>query len=535
MSVLARKWLRLDGKDFSFDRYPMQVAFYDGRFPRMLFKTSRQVGKSVTLAGLNILECCVTPHFSTMFVSPSKEQTTRFSSSRLTKIMKYSPKIRDNFLQTDLTDRVFHKQFTNGSEMLLTYACDDAERLRGPTTHRNMYDEVQDMLYDPVIIIGNETMSNSDFQFETYAGTPLTMENTIQYLWETSTQNEWIMKCEACGSRQYIDSDKALGKHGPICIKPGCGAYLNPFEGGWVALNPPREENNENFYVKLHGFHLNQLILPSNVPKAMEKFGQEAAELAQRRWDRILAKHNAPGYSEARFNNEVIGVSDAVGTRLLTQEELERCCDERWPLVPEPNQNVFRQFSAIVAGVDWSGGGTTGISRTVLWICGWEIAEQRYRLLYYKVYTGRNPVDIVDDIAAHCLRYRVQMVVGDAGEGHLANNLLAKKIGARRVYQLQYGSQKKALTWNGVDRFTGDRTILIDNYFMLLKRGGVAFGPKKQMSVAFDDILNEYEEITLQGKKVWRHSPQKPDDCLHAGLFSWVAHRIVSGDLQFTG
>jgi hypothetical protein len=68
---------------------------------------------------------------------------------------------------------------------------------------------------------------------------------------------------------------------------------------------------------------------------------------------------------------------------------------------------------------------------------------------------------------------------------------------------------------------------------MKLKQGAVEFGPEDQMKMAMEDILNEYEEVTQHGKKVWRHSPQKPDDCLHAGLFGWVAYKISVGDTKF--
>jgi hypothetical protein len=109
---------------------------------------------------------------------------------------------------------------------------------------------------------------------------------------------------------------------------------------------------------------------------------------------------------------------------------------------------------------------------------------------------------------------------------------MTKLGGEHRVRQLQYGSQKQPITWNRIDRYTTDRTMLIDGYFMLIKRGGVEFAHPDQMHTAFQDILNEYEEVTLQGKKVWRHSPQKPDDCLHAGLFGWMAYQIARGDIS---
>ena len=463
-----------------------------------------------------------------MFVSPTKEQTVRFSNTRVQKTMRYSPIINNRFLTTDLADRVFHKQYTNGAEMLFTYGSDEAERLRGPSTDRNMYDEIQDMLYDPVITVGNETMAQSDYALETYAGTPKSMENTIQFLWELSTQTEWVMKCDSCGSFQYVRTEKSIGKLGPICLK--CKSYLNPFKGAWIDINPVDESKDEDRDTKLKGFHLCQPIMPFNVPLAMKHRGAEAEALALKRWKRILKKHNENPLSV--FNNEVLGVSDAIGTRLLSKDELLRLCTDR-PLMEEPPPQVMEGYSYITAGIDWSGGGTTGVSRTVLWIWGFRVADQKLVCLFYKIFPGKNPVNIVEDIGLLCRKYHVMLAVGDAGEGHMANNLLRSQIGVHRVQQLKYGSQKKALVWNQEDKFLGDRTILIDNYFMLLKRQGVEFAHKDAMRDAIDEILNEYEEITQAGKKVWRHSPQKPDDCLHAGLFGWIAFKIQSNDLLF--
>lgn len=524
LSDVAEASIHLDGKPFRLDFWPMHRAFYDGRFSRTLFKTSRQVAKSTTLANFSIIECTLIPHFSTMFVSPSKEQTVRFSTTRIQKTMRYSPRMA-RFLDPDLSDRVFHKQFTNGAEMLFTYALDDAGRLRGPSTDRNMYDEVQDMLYDPVITVGNETLNESDDMFETYAGTPKTMENTIEFLWSLSTQTEWVMQCTSCGSHQYIDSERSIGKEGPVCVK--CQAYLNPFLGQWIDMNPKKLEEGE-LDTQLKGFHISQLMMPSSVPVAMAPFGEELVLRARHRWARIKTKFEE--LPAATFRNEVLGVSDAQGTRLITLQELEELCTgPQLSDVPDKNMASITQT---VAGVDWSGGGTSGVSRTVLWVWGWHALLRKLVCLHYKVYSGLNPVDAVKSIAETCSHYRVEMVVGDAGEGALANGELKVALGHHRVTQVQYGAQKNQLMWNGVDRYTADRTSLIDNYFMLLKRQGVLLGPREQMKVAIDEILNEYEEVTTTGRKVWRHSPQKPDDCLHAGLFGWVAWRLTRGDVD---
>jgi hypothetical protein len=890
---VAEAWLRLDGKPFSLDLWPMHRAFYDGHYRRTLLKTSRQVAKSTTLANFSITECSLIPHFATMYVSPTKEQTVKFSTSRVGKVMRYSPIVSKRFLHPDLSDRVFHKQFTQGSEMYFSYAMDDGDRLRGPSTDRNCYDkdayvltlrgwvlvselqttdrvadvndagevewnrptkiftrkytgpmvtlshrgfhlrvtgdhklwinykvkhspaykqedkyefvpaldavqskrmgfkltskagwknvipplrkfegtedkqrncceelylpykpfarlvgwyisegcvrarqyqlggpwkcpraiitqnesrglkdilasvedcglpyhvehaktrttynvviasetlgqyftllgksrdkyipreffesaelleqvlqgiylgdasyhkgerwengtlrtrskrlaedvqeawlrlgrpavihtrmmaprpgakkeplyevcsyerdylifwradfekkgrvliedtvdepvscftvkhhrpivkgnfkslpiigvqcfdEVQDILYDPVIVIGNEMMADSDYAYETYAGTPKTMENTIQYLWELSTQTEWVMRCDSCGTYQYIDSENSIGKDGPQCLK--CKSYLNPFTGQWIDMNPCPPDKEESEMLK--GFHLSQVIMPRNVPAAMKVFGVEAEEKARGRWRRIITKYEDNPISLVR--NEVLGVSDAIGTRMITKEELESLCDDR-ELHQFPPRGSMQGFAYTVGGVDWSGGGTKGVSRTVIWIWGYHPKSQKLVLLFYKVYPRQNPVHIIDEIAMICSQYQVAMVVGDAGEGHVANETLRSKIGYHRVSQLQYGSTDKTIYFNGEsNRFIANRTTLIDNYFLLLKRKGVAFGKHEQMKTAIEDILNVFEEVTASGKKVWQHSAERPDDCLHAGLYAWIAHKIQANDLKF--
>jgi hypothetical protein len=88
------------------------------------------------------------------------------------------------------------------------------------------YDEFQDMLYDAVVPVMNACMKNSNFRFETYAGTPKTMEASIQYLWEKSTQSEWVMKCTGCSKYNIVDLGESLGRSGPICLHCGKGTWI---------------------------------------------------------------------------------------------------------------------------------------------------------------------------------------------------------------------------------------------------------------------------------------------------------------------
>ena len=125
------------------------------------------------------------------------------------------------------------------------------------------------------------------------------------------------------------------------------------------------------------------------------------------------------------------------------------------------------------------------------------------------------------------------MGCGDAGEGQLANAILREKLGQRWI-QVRYLALSCPIKWNP-DTLTyhADRTTMIDNYAMFVKKEGVIFANEPSMRPAITDILNVYEETTNMGRKVWRHAPTQPDDALHAQLFGWLAWKIASMDLKF--
>ena len=508
-SALAEGLLYIDGKPVSFQDYPFHYGIYDGVFPALLNMTSRQVGKSTLASNFTITESISIPFFKTLYVAPSREQTSKFSNTRLSKTLNYSPIIKKRFCSFEDTDNVFLKVLSNGSEISLSYATDDPDRIRGISADRIALDEVQDMDISAVLPVVKECAANSNYGYETYMGTPKSMENGIQHLWEQSSQTEWIMKCSGCNKYNFISDVKSIGLKGPICIK--CGKVLSPREGQWYDMNPG---------VRLRGFHISQPMLPLNVENPA-------------RWERILDKMES--YSPSKFKNEVLGVSDAIGTRMISKEELESLCDSRINIELKKNDDLLRRYrvKAFAGGVDWSGGGTTSASRTVCWVWGL-LDDHRLVTLYYRVFPGRNQVEDVREVANVFQTFNCQLVCGDAGEGAVANAMLKELLGEHRVFQCQYGALAKQISWNGRDRWLLDRTAFIDSYMLFLKRKGAIFGEVRQMQAAINDILAEFEEVTQNGmgRKVWRHSPTTPDDALHAGLFGWVAMRILTGELQ---
>ena len=472
----------------------------------------RQVGKSVSAAGFSIVDSICTPFFKTLYISPSLKQTSTFSTTRVGKILQHSPDVKP--FTKGSSDNVFLKILANGSELLFSYATDNPDRARGISADRVVYDEVQNIIYDEVVPVINECLANSPHAYTSYMGTPLTMENTIQFIWENSTQAEWCVKCESCRKHSFYRTTKGIGKKGIECLH--CSKYVNPRNGVWVDMNPiPKDvDPDDPIRLRAKGFHVPQLILPQNIEDPD-------------RWNRILEKLNL--YTEAKFKNEVLGVSDSLGARLLTQDDLYKACSASASI---KDAIKVSSYPNVVAGVDWSGGGSKGKSRTCCWIFGVDSIGDLHTQ-WFKIYPDQNPVEVVEDIAAQIAKYRVGLVVGDAGEGALANSLLRKELLGTPVFQAQYGSSSTPIKWNGVDRYMVDKTTLIDNFMMKIKKGGVSYFIRPEMDLAFKDMLSLYEEVTVSGKKIWTHSPANPDDAFHAQVFAWIAAKVVTKNLEF--
>lgn len=512
---IAQSWFWLDGKPYSLHDYPFLYAVYNTGAREVLMKTGRQVSKSTTCSCLMLADSVAIEHFRTLYVSPTREQTSKFSNTRLAKMIHYSPLIRDNFIDSSLPNNVLLQILANGSELALSYAWDDPDRIRGITADRELIDEVQDIVYDAVIPVVKECMANSDHALTIYCGTPKSMENTIEFLWQKSTQSEWIMKCEGCGTWNFVDDARSIGRTGIVCLH--CDKNLNPRNGQWYDMNPG---------VQMKGFHISQPILPRNNEVPV-------------RWERILEK--LENYPETQFKNEVLGVSDDTGTRFISQGELLALCEDYYVDLPLSAASL-QGIRAIVGGVDWAGNSEHGLnSRTVCWV--WGLTDDyKFKTLYFRIFPKANSIEDVDEVARIFDACQCRYVIGDAGEGAVANSQLRNKLGAHRVGQAQYGGGSgfsQLIRWNRQGtRYLVNRTAAIDTFMLQMKKSGVIFPNARQTAVPIQDILNVYQESTHSGqggaiRTIWKHAPNCPDDSLHAMIFGWLAMKVVQGELQF--
>jgi hypothetical protein len=521
-SSMAQALLVHRRRPLRFDRHKFFLPVYDMEEKMILLKCGRQVAKSTTLCNLMVTECLVTEAYRTLYVSPSSLQTRQFSNEKLTPTINDSPVVLDHFLDMNCIRQVFEKTFTNGSHIFLRYAFLTADRARGIPADRLFLDEIQDILKDNVKVIA-ECLSFSDYGYELYAGTPKTMDNTIEEYWKWSTQMEWMVPCPMHTPVHWnlLGLDN-IGKEYLICDK--CGNRIHAEAGQWVVTNPGGQ------YI---GFHVTQLMVP---------WKQE-----EDRWKKeIIWKYE--NWPTAVFHNEVLGESHDLASKPITQTEIMQCC---YPINKRDNVKSQHLMQAPTgpmpgmmnyAGVDWGEGRSEGKSEggkkrhasfTVLTI-GTFISDDMFWPYFIKRYEGReiDPEFIKTDITQKCFQFGVNIIGCDYGHGWGMNSHLINRLGRDKVMEFMYVPKLGArIKWDKVAfNFKVNRSMAISNFITALKEQQVLLPVWEEFERFAKDILGVYIDYNERMKTMYYDHPiDQPDDAMHSILYARMAGLIGRG------
>lgn len=343
--------LQLKGKPYHLqDHFPF-APFFRTRMPSMtLLKTGRQVSKSTSLAAQGVLFSNCIPYFSTLYVTPLFEMIRRFSQNYVRPFIETSP-VMGLFSGSKTINSVLQRSFKNHSQMIFSFAFLDAERTRGISADKNTIDEVQHMDIDFLSII-HETMSGSrDWGLKQYAGTPLTLDNTIERLWTDSSMAEWNIKCPHGGCGHWnipaleFDLLDMIGplhdfisekNPGVVCAK--CRKPINPRTGRWVHRNP-------ELRWKFAGYHVPQIIMPMHYA-------------SKDKWEILRGKQEGKGNTPLHvFFNEVCGESYDSGSKVVTSTDLKRAAILPWNNKVDEAKLRIHEYIYVICAVDWGGGG----------------------------------------------------------------------------------------------------------------------------------------------------------------------------------
>lgn len=355
----------LKGKPYSIvDYFPFEPIFKTDIPRRLLLKTGRQVSKSMSMVARSVVMSAAIPFFSTLFVTPLYEQVRRLSTKYVRQFIDLSP-IKDMLISPATENSVLQRSFKNGSSMFFSFVSVDPGRTRGLPANQIYFDEVQDIDHNHIPIV-LETLSGQKIRLEAYAGTSKTLDNTIEGLWERSSQAEWCIPCLNCKHlnvpRAGYDLEKMIGdyrddisEHAPGVICAKCRNCINPRLGRWVHKFPER-------CWSFAGYHVPQIILPLHYADP-------------ERWSELLAKKNGfSGYTQAKFFNEVLGEACDVSTKLVNKSDLEKAMTLPWSATKDNIDEIAQKadnYSFRVLGIDWGGGGEEETSFTTCAVIGY--------------------------------------------------------------------------------------------------------------------------------------------------------------------
>jgi len=520
----------VEGRKIDLNLYEPMRFVYNLSPKELTILAGRQIGKSVYLGSKSSTRSILLPNNRILYVAPLESQVKTWSKTKLQKIIDDSEYIKKFFPRKD--NNVFFKQNTLGSYIELTFASmasAEPARVRGKSADDLYIDETQDIVPDALPVI-KETTTSSLRPLITYTGTAKSEDNLTGVLWKKSTQIERVYKCPSCSKYNIIERAN-IGEHGLICKY--CKKPLDQKMSKFIVVE---QKDPEKVAIRLP-----QVIMP--IHQTPNKWRDV--------YDKFLT------YSPDKFNQEVLGIPTGSGVRFLTIEHLRKLCDENRGMYRGYKDEFYVKYrNRIFMGIDWSGEGLNDEvkSRTAVLVMGHR-TDGNIDVIYGEIIPPGDPDGTLERIKQIAYGFRVMSIGADAGMGAYQNAILAKEFGVNRMLQLRYVSspQKPYKVYNQAAGIVViDKTTAIDTVMGILRRD-FAYPPLKPSVISkesklemrwprfaeskpfFDDILAEFTQETKAGNKIWTHSPDAPDDSLHALVFGFFAYviKVTGGNPLF--
>jgi hypothetical protein len=487
----CERFVYLKKKPISFARRPYLREPYNSKARRLVIRASRQVEKSTFLVNTIIHAAIRFPGIHILFACPRQEQARVFSNSRLLPTIQDSPLIRRVLLGgSSRPPQVMHLRFVNSSEVYVRAAYHSADSVRGIDADLLLIDEFQDVA-DGNLPVLEETLSHSQMHRVVLTGTPKTIDNHLESVFQQATACEFKVPCIGCRKGTILD-ERCLGPIAPIC--PECQTPIDPKCGHWVPRNPGSTWG-ESYWI-------NHLMVPwVNYQELLER---------QRT------------YNPALFKNECLGLPTILGDHIVTRAELEACCSDR-PMALSINDVPQEVRPFLIAGIDWGGGGT---SRTVL-VIGYMDLQYRFNVLRFDRFRAEeDPDHVLQQVAQRCSQFTIRLIGADGGgNGHVYNRLLIDRLGQKCVlHAIMYSTsehepRREGLLW----RWTVNRSASIGTVFGRVKKQVMTFPRVQDCGSFLDEFACETAEYDDFLRSIrYTHPDTQPDDALHATNYAML-------------
>jgi len=489
---------------------------------KMVWKNSRQTGKSVNAGALAIGLSVENKNFTTVITQPTDKQISRFSVDILKRMNRDSVITETWYYDNKLNERqVKNKSYTTGSRIVLANIFSSVLSARGISADFYHADEYQDTPEHHATII-EEALSRSPFRYMVKSGTPLQPENPLQKEFDRSTGHEWMIKCGKCNTWNGPLGIKNIGKYGTICYK--CGAEIYTRFGIWAAAQPS---------AVVKGYHCNELMVPP---------GAEYAAT----WPEIIFK--LENKTTLEFMNEVLGMSYSDNKHPISRQDVISVCDPGRCYVRETTEITPRMKRYAYAGLDWATETRPGREKdkiksfTTLVIGSFIPDINKIEINYVKRYydlefeDSNNPIAVTDDIIKWVNAFSVRVLGMDYGAGHKENMRLSNILGYDRTMELQYlgGTDDKVVYSSAALKWILNRSRVMEDFIE-------AFVVNKTIRMAkYDGETSEYSsDLTTvykyhdPAKRSLRYGKSGPDDLFHSLLFMRLAFMFDHDKLSY--
>ena len=490
------------------DRAPFKPLFTLNKPRYTTVMCGRQVSKSFSMCMSSILLTGMIDNMSTAIIEPRYEQKKRMNAQVLSPLLK-GFELYSQIIDPKGAESLEIKTFRNANTLLLGSALKSPDALRGASGLASvLYDECADINPEFIPIIDSTMAAHEIYGFSVMLGSAKTEDDALGDAFQNSSQGHWCIKCD-CGHYNIAAPDqdllKMIGKEGLVCSK--CGKHLYTKTGFYVHAYPSRRTYSV-------GYHVPQIVLPFHCERP-------------HKWADILYEQQRWGKTE--FYNEVLGIPVDASTRLLSLKELlnaRNYCNNTLQHAVE----VAKEYSLIVVGVDWSGGGG-GKSRTAIAVMGRQYGSIRTDCLYLHYLQQGQTLDAeANEVARIANAVKADYIAHDfTGAGFQREHILYAQHPYLR--ELNYPvslahkptAQLISYSNNGSrSTYVADRTRALLMLFTAVKSRHFTvpnFDPKDDAAPQLE-LLNEIEKPqTLESNSnvyLLQKVASKCDDCLFA-------------------
>lgn len=516
--IFAESMYQLEGKPFRFGvgRNYLRVI-HNANIREALLMTGRQVEKSTSVS-VKIANNILLRNFSrSLYVAPMNEQVKTFSRGRLDKLFRYSQKdlVRKRYMDSNLSNQVFHKEFINGSEVYLRNCFEEADNIRGLSIDDIFIDEVQDIIVEALpVIMETQTRSKNPHFFLT--GTPKTFSNTIQQQWDRSSQADWVITCPACRKQQVLGVP-SVTPTGFACRNPRCRKPLPDIAramGVWEHKHPD---------AKMKGFRITQMMVPDIDPASVF--------------------HKIENYPKNRLYNEVLGRSFEKADKPFSDLLMNQLSNnELKPYTRIAGINSEFAMKPIFMGIDWGEGeksGKQGTGYTVITIFAFN-SDGKFQQLFGKRFERGEELDPdfqINYILQLMNGFKVSLCVADYGAGQKENMRLRKTLGARFVQCHYVGRQKDKMVYEKeVFKYKIARSPWLTEFVEFAQSHNLIFPGVDNSSLSwiidnFTAVYSEYRasKSGISEELFYGHSVGNPDDAVHSCFYAWFASKVYQG------